>query len=106
VPTNNAGPAARQGDTYRFRLDIDKCINRADERGWHKIVDRTASTFVIEGDYTNVFTPGSGFRVLGSTNNNKQWAVASSAYSGGETTITVTATVGAVVDGYIEAYDW
>lgn len=107
---NRNGPAVRQGDNTTFHLDIDTCIRRADERGFHAITTATAAAggpFVIDGDYTDVFTAGVGFRVIGSTGNDRQYCVSSSAYANGKTTITVTTTPpDGTDDGYIEVYDW
>ncbi|HYE70506.1 MAG TPA: hypothetical protein VD932_03180, partial [Aquabacterium sp.] len=108
VQPNNPGAALRWGDTLRFEIEVDSCRWVSDERGFYAIRDRSASTFVIDGDYRSVFTPGRGFHVFGSTNNNKPWAVSSSSYDAAtnRTTITVTGTVGATADGRIEVQEW
>jgi len=70
------------------------------------VVAGAGGTFTVNGDYRSYFTTGLVFRVLNSTGNNGLWTVASSAFTSGNTVITVVGsqTVGATADGYVTGF--
>ncbi len=110
TPPNHMGTSQRWGEPYRWSMSVEEVQLTADERGWYKIrlADAGAQAFTVDGDWTALFIPGQGFRVWGSTNNDKQFATLSSAYDdvNNQTIIECTGGVGIVSDGYIEVYDW
>jgi len=58
------------------------------------------SAFVIEGDFTSVFTPYSPFRITGSTSNNGLWAVSESYLLDNKTYIVPTQNISFVGTNY------
>jgi len=123
--TTGDTPVTTAGDCQfvkvgRIETNTLQVVQRAtmDERPWDMIAevcklgiaDRLAitavgvgagGTFTVAGDYRSVFVTGFVFTVDGSTNNDGDWTVASSTYTGGNTVITVTGTVDATADGDI-----
>ena len=62
----------------------------------------TGGSFTIAGDQRKFFRVGDALTITGSTNNNAQTkTIAGLAFTGGNTVITITETVGAVADGSI-----
>lgn len=90
--------------TFRYEDSDDKQASCSFTQTKYDItaVDTSAETFTIAGNHADKFATGVKFAVEGSTGNDGDWTVSSSANSGSNTIITVTGNItDATADGRI-----